>query len=142
MEKGEPASEHFRSLADVRYPNLPKGEGLNRLEKDAQSDFSIDRSCDDKLATMAESEEFFVADARLAGMLLPHGLRVYLYCENVTRYKRIAGREEKTIVQATNETIFREEAPLFLLQSTLRGHRPCHAIRVPSEDRLEGACSR
>lgn len=107
-----PASDHFRAVAQERYPNLPKEEALIRLEKDAVTDLSIDQSCDAQLRTLAETQEFFVADARLSGMLLPEGIRVYLHCEDIVRYRRIAGREGVTTLVATNQTIAREESSL------------------------------
>ncbi len=103
-----PASDTFRKMAVERYPSVDSGEALALLERDACADLSIDRACDQALATLATNEEFFIVDARLGALFAPDALRVLLYCRNVLRYRRVANREGVMPCTAANQTIDRE----------------------------------
>lgn len=104
-----PASDTFREMAIGRYPNMEAGAALALLERDACADLSIDEACDQALAKLAMSEEFFIVDARLGALFAPDALRVLLYCDNnALRYRRVASREGLMPCTAANQTIDRE----------------------------------
>lgn len=104
-----PASDTFRSLAVARYPDKDHSSALAQFERDACKDLSIDKACDDSVAALAASEEFFIVDARLGARFAPDALRVLLYCnDDALRYQRVASRDGVDFCTAAKETVDRE----------------------------------
>lgn len=103
-----PASDTFRRMAIDRYPDMDPSSALAQFERDACSDLSIDKACDDSVAALAASEEFFIVDARLGARFAPDALRVLLYCDDDLRYQRVARRDGIGPCTAVNETMDRE----------------------------------
>lgn len=96
----------FRAVAAER--------GLSALElnKLAEKEGEIDRELDRRQRTLAEERENVVLESRLAGwMASEHAdLRIWLDAPLDVRVARIAGREDKSIEEAREETVARAES--------------------------------
>ena len=78
----------------------------------AEEEDRIDRDLDERLRTIARTEDDVLLESRLAGWLAAEhaDLRVWLDAPLDVRAKRIASREEKTLEAARTETRRREES--------------------------------
>ena len=97
------AGEVFRELARSR------GQSLENFSKIAEQDPEIDQYIDKLQKEKAEKEENVVVEGRLSGWMINNALKVFIFANPEVRYARIAGRENKDVKIAREETIRREE---------------------------------
>jgi cytidylate kinase len=77
----------------------------------AEEDDRIDRDLDRRLYEIARDRDGVVLESRLAGWLAPDAdFRLWLDAPIDVRAARIAGREEKSVEQAREETLRRERS--------------------------------
>ncbi|MFB6155067.1 MAG: (d)CMP kinase [Haloferacaceae archaeon] len=96
----------FRGLADER------GLSLSEFNELAEEDDSIDRELDRRLREYAREEDDLVLESRLSGWMAGDyaDLKIWLDAPLDVRAERIADREGKSVAQARQETIEREES--------------------------------
>lgn len=96
----------FRALADDR--------GMTPLElnRAAEEDDTIDRDLDRRLRETAREREALVLESRLAGWMAGEhaDFRMWLNAPLAVRAQRIAGREDKSVDRAREETRARAES--------------------------------
>lgn len=97
------AGEVFRELA------RSKGQSLEGFSKMAEQDPEIDQYIDKLQKEKAGKEDNVVVEGRLSGWMIDDALKVFVFANPEVRYARIAGRENKSIKIAREETIRREE---------------------------------
>lgn len=76
---------YYLAPAKERYQYLSPEDALTRLERDARQDSSIEHGYHKNLSRLAENEELFVADARLACLLVPNGMKVFIASSQESR---------------------------------------------------------
>ncbi len=96
------AGEVFRRMAK-EY-----GMSLEEFSRFAEDNPEIDRKLDSLQKELAEKEENVVVEGRLSGWFVNADLKVWLYCENGERYRRIAKREGISFEEAKKRTEERE----------------------------------
>lgn len=84
---------NFYSAGDVRRKYARSIViSLAELNKRAEKDSSSDRMVDEYMAKMAESENDFVVDGRMAFYFIPKSIKIFLEADEKTRAERLIGR--------------------------------------------------
>jgi len=94
----------FRELAEER------GVSLNKFERLAEQDDSIDKNVDERTENFGKINDNFVFEARLAWFFIPDSVKIKLACDDDERLRRISNRDGISIDEARMETIDREES--------------------------------
>lgn len=76
---------YYLALAKERYQYLSPDDALARLERDAKETPSIEDGYHRALSMVAQNEELFIADARLACLLVPDGMKVFITSSQESR---------------------------------------------------------
>ncbi|MFC7165423.1 (d)CMP kinase [Halospeciosus flavus] len=96
----------FRALADER------GYSLAAFNELAEEDDQIDRDLDRQLRETARTREDTILESRLSGWMAGEyaDLKIWLGAPIDVRAARIAEREDKSVEEAKEETLVREES--------------------------------
>lgn len=96
----------FRELAAER------GYSLVEFNELAEEEDQIDRDLDRRMRTIAAERDDLVLESRLAGWLAAEhaDVRIWLDAPIAVRASRIAGREDKDVATASEETSRREQS--------------------------------
>ena len=86
----------FRDLA------REKGIALQEYIKHGEKDSRIDRQVDDYQIKLGRTKDNFVIEGRTSFFLIPHSLKIYLYCDPDTAARRIF-RDLKINAKKRNE---------------------------------------
>jgi len=102
------AGDFMRNMAEER------GVTLLELSKTAEQDPAVDREIDERNKLLAEKEDNFVIDSRLAWYFIPKSFKIYLKCDVAEAAKRIfprkqKGDDENITLKTTAENIRRRE---------------------------------
>ena len=96
------AGEVFRKMAK------DLGMSLEEFSKYARENPEIDKKLDKLQKELAEKENDVVVEGRLSGWFVNADLKVWIYCEDEERYKRVAKRENLSYEEAKRKTMERE----------------------------------
>lgn len=102
--------EFFSSGNMFREKARALGWTIDELDQHSKNDPKYDNELDQEVQKMGLIHDAFVFDSRLAWYFIPDSTKILLTCDNETRIKRIADRENKTVEQVKAETLAREEA--------------------------------
>lgn len=93
---------YYLTLAKERYQYLSPEDALARLERDARQDPSIEDGYHRTLSRIAQNEELFVADARLACLLVPDAMKVFITSSQESRIMHRSIRDGQGYTIAAN----------------------------------------
>lgn len=106
--------KHYSAGDFVR--DLAKEKGITLLELCALAEKNpkIDQEIDLRNKTLAEKEDDFVIDSRLAWHFMPDSIKIYLKCDATEAAKRVfprkqKGDEENITLEKTKENIIKRE---------------------------------
>lgn len=77
-------------------------------DKVVKTDHSFDMKLDTKVAEFWQTSDNFIFESRLAWHFIPDSFKIYLYCDDATRYDRIQNREWWFIDEIIEKTQKRE----------------------------------
>ena len=102
------AGDFMRDMAEER------GITLLELSKLAEKDSAVDKEIDERNKKLAETEDDFVIDSRLAWYFIPNSLKIFVKCDLDEAARRVfprkqKGDDENITVEATAENILRRE---------------------------------
>ena len=102
------AGDFMRDMAEER------GITLLELSKLAEEDSAVDKEIDERNKILAEKENDFVIDSRLAWYFIPNSLKIFVKCDLDEAARRVfprkqKGDDENITVEATAENIRRRE---------------------------------
>ena len=78
-------------------------------DKVAKNDYSFDIKLDNKVKDYWVQNDNFVFESRLAWYFIPDSFKIYLYCDDEERYKRINSRESWKLEDIKSKTEKRED---------------------------------
>lgn len=86
------------------------GVSINELDELSKHDSKYDIERDKTIEVFGKTHNDFIVEARLAWKFIPDSFRICFKCHFDERTKRIAGREDKDLVQVRRETREREDS--------------------------------
>jgi len=101
--------KHYSTGDFMRKLASERGMSLIELSKIAEKDFSIDDEIDSWLRNLAEKEDDFVIDSRLAFYFIPKAVKVYLDVDLDVAAKRILSGPERKTEKAKSVEELKEE---------------------------------
>lgn len=112
-ELAKSLSYNFISTGDM-FRSLAQSLGISiyELHERAEKEPEIDKKIDKQTEDFGKGNDNFIFDARLAWFWIPDSLKIFLYCADDVRFKRISSREKISFDKVKNLTLVRENIML------------------------------
>ena len=128
--------KHFSSGDFMRGLAKEKGKTLLELCKLAENNPEIDKEIDLRNKKLAEKEDDFVIDSRLAWYFMPNSIKIYLKCNVEEAAKRVflrkqKGDEENITLEKTKENIIKRE------KSEIERYQKYYGINLKDESNYD-----
>ena len=128
--------KHYSAGDFMREMAEEKGITLLELSKLAEKNPAVDKEIDERNKTLAEKEQNFVIDSRLAWHFIPNSLKIYLKCDVDEAAKRIfprkqKGDDENISLEKTKENIIRRE------KSEIQRYKDYYGIDLKDESNYD-----